>query len=93
MNAIEFGPNIYGLKQASSHYFLKSPQNLTIREATFLAAILPNPLDGYKKAQLDQVPKYKIDQIIQNIFNGKNISKTQMYAASAEELLLLVPQE
>ena len=93
LNAIEFGPNIYGLKQASSHYFLKSPQNLTIREATFLAAILPNPLDGYKKAQLDQVPKYKIDQIIQNIFNGKNISKKQLYTAKAEELRLLIPQE
>ena len=92
LNAIEFGPKIYGLKQASSHYFLKSPQNLTIREAAFLAAILPNPLDGYKNAQQNYVPKYKIDLIIQNIFNGKNISKAQMSIANSEQLRLLIPR-
>ena len=42
LNAIEFGPNIYGIKQASSYYFMKSPQSITIREAAFLAAILPS---------------------------------------------------
>ena len=92
LNAIEFGPNIYGAKQASSYYFMKSPQNLTIREAAFLAAILPNPLQGNEKAQKGKIPNYKINLIIENMYAGKNISKNQMNSEKLEQLHLLMPR-
>lgn len=42
-NIIEWGPNIYGVKQAAQFYFNKKPSQLTLQESIFLAAIIPSP--------------------------------------------------
>lgn len=92
LNAVEFGPNIYGAKQACSYYFMKSPQNITIREAAFLVAILPNPLEGNRDALRSKIPSYKINQIIENMYNGKDITQQQLISAKSDSLQLLMPQ-
>ena len=43
LNVAEFGPNIFGAKNASYIHFKKSAGRLTQHEATVLAAVLPNP--------------------------------------------------
>lgn len=43
LNSVEFGENIYGVEAASRYYFGKSSKSLTREQASFLAAILPNP--------------------------------------------------
>lgn len=43
LNVIEYGPSIYGIRNASLHYFGCEPQDLTPAQASFLANILPNP--------------------------------------------------
>ena len=43
LNAIEWGPNIYGIGEASHFYFNKRPSELNLQESMFLAAIIPNP--------------------------------------------------
>jgi monofunctional biosynthetic peptidoglycan transglycosylase len=42
-NIVEFGPKIYGLKDAARFYFKKNPNKLTSRECASLVAILPSP--------------------------------------------------
>jgi hypothetical protein len=42
-NIIEWGPNIYGIGEASHFYFQKSPVDLNLKECLFLAAIIPKP--------------------------------------------------
>jgi hypothetical protein len=42
-NIIEMGQNIYGIGEASRHYFGKSPSQLTIGEGIFFANIVPRP--------------------------------------------------
>ncbi|MBX7147702.1 transglycosylase domain-containing protein [bacterium] len=42
-NIIEWGVNVYGVAEASDHYFSKSPATLTKAEATQMASIIPNP--------------------------------------------------
>ncbi len=44
LNFIEWGPGIHGAELASRHFFDKSASELTIEEAVFLAAIIPNPV-------------------------------------------------
>lgn len=42
-NIIEWGPNIYGIAEASDFYFQKKPWDLNINQCLFLAQIIPNP--------------------------------------------------
>lgn len=43
LNLAQFGPDIFGVGPASLRYFKKPPAHLTLREASLLAAVLPNP--------------------------------------------------
>lgn len=43
LNIIEFGPNIYGVKEACEYYFQKQPSHLTTRECLILSYIIPRP--------------------------------------------------
>ncbi len=47
VNAIEFGPGIYGIGEAAEHYFGKHASELNPVEAAFFSAILPNPRGRY----------------------------------------------
>ena len=42
-NIIEWGPNVYGIAEASQFYFQKMPIDLNINQCLFLAQIIPNP--------------------------------------------------
>jgi hypothetical protein len=42
-NVIEWGPDVYGIGEAASYYFGKSPSQLTLDECVFLASIIPRP--------------------------------------------------
>ncbi len=42
-NIVEWGEGIYGVEAASQHYFGKPARALSAREASLLAAVLPNP--------------------------------------------------
>ncbi len=42
-NVIEWGPNIYGIGEASIFYFQKHPSELSLNESLFLAGIVPRP--------------------------------------------------
>lgn len=43
LNIIEWGPNVYGIGEASEYYFKKRPSELNIQESIFLAMIIPRP--------------------------------------------------
>ncbi len=43
LNIAEFGPGIYGAGAASQHFFGKPASQLTLRESSLLAAVLPAP--------------------------------------------------
>ena len=43
LNIIEWGPNIYGIGEASNFYFQKHPSALSLNESIFLAGIVPRP--------------------------------------------------
>ena len=43
LNVIEWGEGVYGIRQASRHYFGKEPGELDLNETLFLTGIIPNP--------------------------------------------------
>ena len=72
---------------------LKQPQYLTIKVAVFLASILPNPRDGYRRAKLGRPPTRRMRAILQNLVDGRHITRAQMNDAMQEPLRLLLPVE
>lgn len=52
LNVIEWGPGIYGIKDAAHFYFNKTPAQLSLAESIFLAGIIPRP--KYYKYSFDQ---------------------------------------
>lgn len=48
LNAVEFGPGIYGVGHAADHYFGKTPLELTSMESAFLATLLPRPISRHE---------------------------------------------
>ncbi len=57
LNAIEWGPGVYGIGEASHFYFNKRPAELNLQESVFLAGIIPAP--KYFKYQFDKEGKLK----------------------------------
>lgn len=57
LNVIEFGDNIYGIKEAAHHYFQKSPQQLNALEGIFLASLLPSPVRFQKSLEEKEIHK------------------------------------
>ena len=47
MNIVEFGPGIYGITNASQHFFAKHPFDLNLVESAYLASVLPSPKGRY----------------------------------------------
>lgn len=52
-NIIEWGPNVYGIAEASQFYFQKRPWDLNINQCLFLAQIIPNPKGFMSKFDSD----------------------------------------
>jgi hypothetical protein len=73
LNAIEFGPGLYGIGQATYHYFGKHPRDITPAEAAFFSTILPNPkkrhlqycdnkLARWAEAKIERILKLELDR-------------------------------
>lgn len=53
LNIIEWGRNIYGIKEASNYYFGKHPMDLSVGESIYLAHIVPKPKSSLYSWQSD----------------------------------------
>jgi len=62
LNAVEFGPLVYGIGHASNFYFGKSPAALNPLEAALLASLLPGPkiYNPYRKIETVELRAKKI---------------------------------
>ena len=65
-NVVEFGPKIYGIKDAAQYYFKKSHTNLSVRECSSLVAILPSP-NRWNKSLKSRIPSNFLASRIETI--------------------------
>ncbi|OIO29053.1 hypothetical protein COX93_01485 [Candidatus Nomurabacteria bacterium CG_4_10_14_0_2_um_filter_30_12] len=91
LNENPYGGNIYGIKEASKTYFNKEPQDLTLVEAAYLAAIPQSPtfLSPYGKNK-DKLDTRK-NLVLFRMLTLKFISQEE-YDAAKNEIIVFVPQ-
>ncbi|MDB5263636.1 MAG: penicillin-binding protein, partial [Adhaeribacter sp.] len=76
LNIIEWGPNVYGVKEASRFFFSKHPSQLTLAESLYLTSIIPSPklyrfsFDAY--GNLRNRPRYYL-RLISGIMHRKGL--------------------
>ncbi|WP_413583138.1 monofunctional biosynthetic peptidoglycan transglycosylase [Bdellovibrio sp. HCB288] len=84
LNIVEFGKNIYGVKQAAQFYFKKPAANLDVVESAFLAMVLPSPIKyshSYHKKELTQFARKRMSQIVQNMYQFHSIDQAEYEVA------------
>lgn len=89
LNMIEFGPNIYGIGSASEHYFRVDPSRLSLRQAVFLASILPKPRATYfgTDGKLGRGKSNHINLILDLMERKGTITSEECESAKNEELM------
>jgi membrane peptidoglycan carboxypeptidase len=87
LNIVELGPDVYGIGQASLHYFNTIPTTLSISQAVFLATILPHPVGIYfgQDKKLSPGRLAYVRRIIQLMFERKLISEEEYKEGMEEE--------
>lgn len=90
VNAIEFGPGIYGIGPAAQHYFGKHPRDLNAKEAAFFSSILPNPKKRYQQYcdnKLWRWAEKKIDRIVKLMHKRERLTDEEFEVAMATDLV------
>jgi membrane peptidoglycan carboxypeptidase len=80
LNIAEWGPGIYGITPAASHYFSKPPLALTAKEGCFLAMLLPSPVrygESFEQRSLTRYAKRRIKSLLQILADKNKISQAQ----------------
>jgi hypothetical protein len=67
LNIIEWGPGIFGIKQASLYYFDKIPEELNLQESLFLAGIIPFPKRFKGVFESNGLPRYWFGNYMQRM--------------------------
>jgi len=89
LNVIEWGPNIWGLREAAGHYFAKRPAELSLLEAAYLVTIIPNPRMFHKHVEDGAVPpsfERRVKWLIEEMERRKQIGG-ELVAAALEQHL------
>jgi hypothetical protein len=90
LNIIEFGPDIYGVKNAAAHYFGRRPAELNLAECLFLSSLLPKPRDYhklYEKGELPQSWMVNIRQLMEIAHKNGRISDKELEDAKTETVV------
>ncbi len=89
VNAIEYGPGIYGIGKAAQYYFGKDPRDLNPVEAAFFSTILPSPKKRHRQFCRNQPSKWTqryIKTILRIMKKRKHITEDEYELAKETEL-------
>ncbi|MFO0584302.1 MAG: biosynthetic peptidoglycan transglycosylase [Anaeromyxobacter sp.] len=90
LNLAEWGPGVFGIGPAARHWFGKDARALTVKEAAFLAAVIPNPVRADAvRAQGAPTPylEQRVQEILLHMAQHGVITDDGLIAALAEPLV------
>ena len=87
LNIIEYGPGVFGIKEAARHYFQTTPQGLGPAQAAFLAVLLPAPKSYHRQLErgvLRKSTKGRMQSLLRHMHARGRIGDAALEAALAE---------
>jgi len=90
LNIIEWGPGLNGIGEASTHYFGKRPGALTVKEAAYLATIIPGPIRYYSfftKGELPEVWERRVADLLNKMHSAGDLSDEETELAIESPLV------
>jgi monofunctional biosynthetic peptidoglycan transglycosylase len=83
LNVVELGDLVYGVGAGALHHFGKRPDELSLRECTFLAAMLPGPKVYDPDRNMDRIMN-RSEHLLGVMLKGRMITEDQYLAALVE---------
>lgn len=96
VNAIEYGPGLYGIGPASQYYFGKHARDLNAVEAAFFSMMLPGPKprhDQYCEGELEKRWARKIERILAKMHERGRLTDEEYALAQVTPLVFYHPPE
>lgn len=96
VNLIEWGPDIYGLRDASAYYFSRPPRRLNGKEMAYLATIIPGPLlflEYHEKGQVPYRHLSRVTGLLEKLNRFGSISDEQLAKAKDQRIRFVKPKK
>jgi monofunctional biosynthetic peptidoglycan transglycosylase len=80
LNIAEWGEGVFGIGQASRHYFGKAAADLTPKEGAFLAMLLPSPKrysQSFKSRRLTDYARSTVNSILRKMTQARYITEEE----------------
>jgi len=87
LNVVQFGKNLFGVKNASRFYFKKSPSELNLNESIFLVFLLPSPekySHSYFRKELTNFARKRMKTLLNIMFRTGKVSEGEYQEAVAQ---------
>ena len=87
LNVIEYGPAVYGLRNAAAYYFGREPLDLSPAESAFLACMLPSPKRyhiSYERGTLTRSMKSKMRRLLEHMAKRERMGPEALAYGLAE---------
>jgi hypothetical protein len=91
LNIVEWGPGVYGLGAAASHYFGKSPAELSPKEVAFLVRLIPGPVSYQRSFDCGAVsPAFEglVARLLAKLLSVKALTEEEYRIAMSEQLAI-----
>ena len=96
LNVVEFGPQIFGIRDASRYYFDKAPAELLPVEVAFLTRLLPGPRRYHKQFLKGVVADYYavwMRRLLELLWERGHITREAYDAAWPKAMVFAAPPE
>lgn len=87
LNVIEYGPGVYGLRNAAAYYFGREPSELSPAESAYLACMLPSPKRyhaSYERRALSRAMKNRALRLLEHMAKRERIGAEGLADGMAE---------
>ena len=87
LNVIEYGPSVYGLRNAAAYYFGREPIALSPAESAFLACMLPSPKTyhvSYERGALSRSMESRMKRLLEHMAKRQRIGADALAYGLAE---------